>query len=60
MVKDVFYVSELFVQFNELDSRGTMVEVRSHTVCNPKLRNSHDEELVQILRVCDGGSWGTW
>ena len=44
MVKDVFYINELFVQFNELDSRCmAMVIVRSHLVRNPKLSYSHDE-----------------
>jgi len=48
MVKDVFYINELFVQFNELDSRWmAMVPVGSHLVCKPKLRRySHNEELL--------------
>lgn len=56
MVKDVFYISELFVQFNELDSGCmAMVMVRSHTVCKPKLSYSHDEEHFERVRDWEVG-----
>ena len=52
MVKDVFNIGELFVQLNELNG-GCMavMQMRSHCVCNPKVRNSHDENLFQTLKV---------
>jgi hypothetical protein len=58
MVKDVFNINELFVQFNELDSR-LMGMVRSHLVCKPKLRYSHDEELSQTSNMWERGEFGT-
>jgi len=53
MVKDVFYINELIVQFKELDGRCMLVVmVRSKMVRNPKLRcTSHDEKLVQTSKV---------
>ena len=59
MVKDVLNINELFVQFNELDGR-LMGIVGSHLVCKPKLRYSHDEELIQTLNVCERGKFGSY
>jgi len=52
MVKDVFYIRELFVQFKELDGRCmVVVMMRSKMVCNPKLRCTSHDELVQTSKV---------
>jgi hypothetical protein len=50
MIKDVFQIAELLVQFNELDSR-CMGTARSQLVCKPKLCSGHDEDLFfELIR----------